>query len=111
MQFRVQHIKNVQKKIDKKRGVFISLLLPLSISLVHAETSQNYFANIKNGLGKLIAPEPTRSAQTVDITSLSHYSLDTSQVAELPLITRPQSGQSTLGANIATGIPQKNESG
>ncbi len=62
----------------------MSLLLPLSISLAHAETSQNHFANIKNGLSKLIAPEPTRSAHSVDITSLSRYSLDTSQVAELP---------------------------
>lgn len=92
--------------MDKKRGIFIALLLPLSISLVHAETSQNYFANLKNGLGKLIAPEPTRSAQSVDITSLSQYSLDTSQVAELPQITRPQPGQSAASSSVAR-IPQK----
>lgn len=84
----------------------MSLLLPLSISLAHAETSQNHFANIKNGLSKLIAPEPTRSAHSVDITSLSRYSLDTSQVAELPQITRPQQGQSATGPIVAP-IPQK----
>ena len=84
----------------------MSLLLPLSISLVHAETSQNHFANIKNGLSKLIAPEPTRSAHSVDITSLSRYSLDTSQVAELPQITQPQQGQSATGPIVAP-IPQK----
>ena len=84
----------------------MSLLLPLSISLAHAETSQNHFANIKNGLSKLIAPEPTRSAHSVDITSLSRYSLDTSQVAELPQITQPQQGQSATGPIVAT-IPQK----
>lgn len=84
----------------------MSLLLPLSISLAHAETSQNHFANIKNGLSKLIAPEPTRSAHSVDITSLSRYSLDTSQVAELPQITQPQQGQSATGPIVAP-IPQK----
>lgn len=84
----------------------MSLLLPLSISLAHAETSQNHFANIKNGLSKLIAPEPTRSAHSVDITSLSRYSLDTSQVAELPQITRPQQRQSATGPIVAP-IPQK----
>src|SRR5690606_32478476 len=93
-------------KTDKKRGILMSLLLPLSISLAHAETSQNHFANIKNGLSKLIAPEPTRSAHSVDITSLSHYSLDTSQVAELPQITRPQQGQSATGHKVAPIIPK-----
>ncbi|WP_180075106.1 TolC family protein [Acinetobacter sp. YH12254] len=105
MRFRV-HIKNVQGKTDKKRGIFMSLLLPLSISLAHAETSQNHFANIKNGLSKLIAPEPTGSAHSVDITSLSRYSLDTSQVAELPQITQPQQGQSATSPIVAP-IPQK----
>ncbi|UBX53772.1 TolC family protein [Acinetobacter pseudolwoffii] len=82
------------------------LLLPLSVSLVHAESSPHYFANLKNGLGQLIAPKPTRSAHTIDITSLGHYSLDTSKVAELPQITRPQQGQSATGSIVAP-IPQK----
>src|SRR5690606_38870817 len=69
--------------------------------------SPHYFANLKNGLGQLIAPKPTRSAHTIDITSLGHYSLDTSKVAELPQITRPQSGQSALSSTITAGIPQK----
>ncbi|HCL58560.1 MAG TPA: hypothetical protein DHW80_01925 [Acinetobacter sp.] len=73
MQFRVQHLKNVQGIIDKNKGIWITLLLPLSVPFVHAENSQNYFNNIKSGLGKLIAPEPTRSAQTIDISSLSQY--------------------------------------
>ncbi|WP_410553153.1 TolC family protein [Acinetobacter pseudolwoffii] len=84
----------------------ILLLLPLSVSLVHAESSPHYFANLKNGLGQLIAPKPTRSAHTIDITSLGHYSLDTSKVAELPQITRPQQGQSATGSIVAP-IPQK----
>jgi len=81
------------------------------VSLAHAESSSHYFTNLKNGLGQLIVPKPTRSAHTIDITSLGHYSLDTSKVAELPQITRPQSGQSALSPTITGGIPQKNESG
>ena len=77
------------------------------MSLAHAESSSHYFTNLKNGLGQLIVPKPTRSAHTIDITSLGHYSLDTSKVAELPQITRPQSGQSALSSTITAGIPQK----
>lgn len=104
MQFRVQHLKNVQGIIDKNKGIWIILLLPLSVPFVHAENSQNYFNNIKSRLGKLIAPEPTRSAQTIDISSL--YSLDTSKVAELPQITRPQQRQSSIRP-INADIPAK----
>ncbi len=106
MQFRVQHLKNVQGIIDKNKGIWVILLLPLSVPFVHAENSQNYFNNIKSGLGKLIAPEPTRSAQTIDISSLSQYSLDTSKVAELPQISRPQQAQSSIRP-INAGIPAK----
>ncbi|MGO1061965.1 TolC family protein [Acinetobacter lwoffii] len=84
----------------------ILLLLPLSVSLGHAESSPHYFTNLKNSLGQLIAPKPTRSAHTIDITSLGHYSLDTSKVAELPQITRPQSGQSALSSTSTAGIPK-----
>ena len=107
MRFRAEHFKKNQGKTDQKRKRLILLLLPLSVSLVHAESSPHYFANLKNGLGQLIAPKPTRSAHTIDITSLGHYSLDTSKVAELPQITRPQSGQPALSSTITAGIPQK----
>lgn len=106
MQFRVQHLKNVQGIIDKNKGIWIILLFPLSVPFVHAENLQNYFNNIKSGLGKLIAPEPTRSAQTIDISSLSQYLLDTSKLAELPQITRPQQAQSSIRP-INAGIPAK----
>jgi len=76
------------------------------VSLGHAESSPHYFTNLKNSLGQLIAPKPTRSAHTIDITSLGHYSLDTSKVAELPQITRPQSGQSALSSTSTAGIPK-----
>lgn len=77
------------------------------MSLGHAESSPHYFTNLKNSLGQLIAPKPTRSAHTIDITSLGHYSLDTSKVAELPQITRPQSGQPAFSPTVTAGIPQK----
>ena len=107
MRFRAEHFKKNQGKTDQKRRGLIFLLLPLSVSLGHAESSPHYFANLKNGLGQLIAPKPTRSAHTIDITSLGHYSLDTSKVADLPQITRPQSGQPALSSTITAGIPQK----
>src|SRR5690606_31770721 len=106
MRFREEHFKKNQGKTDQKRKRLILLLLPLSVSLVHAESSPHYFANLKNGLGQLIAPKPTRSAHTIDITSLDHYSLDTSKVAELPQITRPQSGQPALSSTSTAGIPK-----
>jgi len=84
MRFRAEHFKKNQGKTDQKRKRLILLLLPLSVSLAHAENSPHYFSNLKNGLGQLIAPKPTRSAHSIDITSLGHYSLDTSKVAELP---------------------------
>ena len=106
MRFRAEHFKQNQGKTDQKRRGLMLLLLPLSVSLAHAESSPHYFANLKNGLGQLIAPKPTRSAHTIDITSLGHYSLDTSKVTELPQITRPQSGQPALSSTITAGIPK-----
>lgn len=106
MQFRAEHFKKNQGKTNQKRSGLILLLLPLSVSLAHAESSPHYFANLKNGLSQLIAPKPTRSAHTIDITSLGHYALDTSKVAELPQITRPQSGQPALSPTITAGIPK-----
>src|SRR5690606_2613280 len=107
MRFRVQHIKNVQGKTDKKKGDLhessFAFIYFLGTCRNFAKPFCKYF---KNGLSKLIAPEPTRSAHSVDITSLSRYSLDTSQVAELPQITRPQQGQSATGPIVAP-IPQK----
>ncbi len=84
-------------------GAFIVLLLPLHISLTHAETSKSYFQNVKQGLGKFIAPEPTRTGYTVDINQLSKYQLDTSRINELPQVTSPQWGQT--GAMSNSGIP------
>ncbi len=107
MRFRAEHFKKNQGKTDQKRRGLILLLLPLFVSLAHAESSSHYFTNLKNGLGQLIVPKPTRSAHTIDITSLGHYSLDTSKEAELPQITRSQSGQPTLNPTITAGIPQK----
>ena len=106
MLFRIQNRnKNRKKNLGKRKIVIFSLFL-LKISLSHAETPQDYFANLKNGLGQLIAPKPTRSAHNIDITSLGHYSLDTSKVAELPQITRPQSEQPALSSTITAGIPK-----
>ena len=34
MQFRVQHLKNIQGIIDKNKGIWIILLLPLSVPFV-----------------------------------------------------------------------------
>ena len=58
MRFRAEHFKKNQGKTDQKRRGLIFLLLPLSVSLGHAESSPHYFANLKNGLGQLIAPKP-----------------------------------------------------
>lgn len=87
-----------------KSGIFMFFLFPLQISLVHAETS--YFSNIKNSFGKLIAPEPTSSAYKVEMSSLSQYSMDTSRVAELPQVIRPQSGQGVVNP-MAVALPRK----
>lgn len=58
MLFRIQNRnKNRKKNLGKRKIVIFSLFL-LKISLSHAETPQDYFANLKNGLGQLIAPKP-----------------------------------------------------
>lgn len=69
------------------------------------------FCQSQKWFGSTDCTQTTRSAHTIDITSLGHYALDTSKEAELPQITRPQSGQSALSPTITGGIPQKNESG
>ncbi len=65
------------------------------------------FCQSQKWFGSTDCTQTTRSAHTIDITSLGHYALDTSKEAELPQITRSQSGQPTLNPTITAGIPQK----
>src|SRR5690606_33654295 len=103
MLLREKKVHHQYRRSNGVTGAFIVLLLPLHISLTHAETSKSYFQNVKQGLGKFIAPEPTRTGYTVDINQLSKYQLDTSRINELPQVTSPQWGQTGVMSN--SGIP------
>lgn len=84
-----------------KRGSFVILLLPFSISMVHAEsTSKDYLHSFKDGISQIFSPKPTRSADKIDITELSKFPLDTSRVSELPIIGRADNAPLTQYGNI-----------
>ena len=87
MLLRAKNFHHNNRVSNRLNGVFMMLLLPFQISIVHAETSKSYFQSVKDGIGKLVAPEPTRSGYKIDITELSNYKLDTSRVRELPSVS------------------------
>lgn len=107
MRLQAKKFKKNRGNLQGKKGAFLALLLPLQISPVYAADSQNgYFDGLKQGVSKLFAPTPEKSAHTVDISELSNFQLDTSRVQELPPIGRPSSMIPQPYAPVA-GIPRR----
>lgn len=92
---------------NKGGKIFVLFLLPFQIAIVYAETPKSYFQNVKDNLGKFIAPESTSVGYTFDLAHLSNYKLDTSKVNELPQVTAPQLGgnrQAVDNTNLPSGL-------
>lgn len=77
------------------------LLLPFSISLVHAADTSTTQGTIQNTLDKIFLPnKPKPSAEKIDITQLSKFNLDTSRVQEMPVVSYGRAQTGSYNPNV-----------
>ncbi len=75
----------------------VTLILLLTLQTANANVSDNYIQSVKSGIGQLFSPLETDSFNQLNVTSFSHFQLDTSQVQELPPVTHQGIGPKPFG--------------
>ncbi len=75
-----------QPKHFMRTSIYFILMAVVAMP-VYAESSQNYLNSVKNKINQLLETKPEQDAHKVSLSTLSGFTLDNSQVQELPRIT------------------------
>ena len=79
----------------------ISIVTYSESNIAFAETKNNYFKSMKNGVSQLFLPQPNENINKVDVKSLSNFQIDISKVQELPMVNSVQMSPYNKDKNIS----------